>query len=101
MPKIIGYPEDGDVRNTVLFKETAPYIQSITLNRYVYELVLLHKSFIENNDRFENRIFKGFDAVDINSAFGWALSPQGHEFWSELYREVLRTRRDRLWPQPV
>lgn len=91
MPKIKGLPEDGDVRNTNLFKSTAPFLTEMSINEFIYNLLLLIPVWHEKgvmNDMYN----RGFDSADVNLAFTWKNTPQGHQFWSDVYHNHQRNK---------
>ena len=68
----------NEVVNSLLFKEVAPFITSMTNARLVYELCLASTTAPVNLERFT-----------INEAFTWSLTPQKDMFWSPLNREAV------------
>lgn len=79
---IKGLPEDGDVRNTVLFRSIAPYIHSISTNQLIFELLKVCE--IKGWAGGSLAVNHGCDSDDLNMAFSWAGTEQGHGFWSKL-----------------
>lgn len=66
------------MKDSNLFKEMAPHINSISHSRLLFELCRASEA---TNVEMVRK--------DVNSAFTWAVTPQGSEFWRELYREHL------------
>lgn len=66
------------MKDSNLFKEMALYINSISHSRLLFELCKV--SEVTNVDT---------ERKDVNSSFTWAMTPQGPDFWRDLYREHL------------
>jgi hypothetical protein len=66
------------MRDSNLFKEMAPHINSISHSRLLFELCKASEVTHVATER-----------KDVNSAFTWAETPQGPDFWRDLYREHL------------
>lgn len=72
----------NEVLELPLFKNEAPHIHSISHAQFVYELCVASQ-----------REPISLRARAIDTAFSWAHTPQGYEFWSKLCTEALINRR--------
>ena len=71
------------MKNTKLFQDLAPRINSIPQERLLFELCLVR----------EHAKKGGLDYFradrDLNGAFTWSMSPQDHAFWSHIWMEYV------------
>lgn len=85
---IKGLPEDGDVRNTVLFRNIAPFIHSISTNQLIFELLRV----VEGWDEVSQKNLRGFESHTLLTAFAWRYTPNA-ELWNDLDIEHTRNLR--------
>lgn len=72
------------IRDGKLFKNVSPFIRSINAETLEAELLLVKRSCASDVNHFF-----GFnpDGDTLQSAFSWAVAPQGDRFWSALHAE--------------
>lgn len=69
-----------------LYKHTVKYVKSIPPNEYLFNLTIALNSQGQGDKHMELRLMH----ESISSAFAFAITPQGSDYWWEIHREINR-----------
>lgn len=75
----------AEMKKTLFYKTLAPYIRKQDRNEFARMLSMVPEESVWDWSGFPNK------KSNINDAFGWYGTPQGHSYWQELDMSLARS----------